>query len=122
MGDQEAQAREDAERKEVQREEPERDEPEREEEGSERRPGVVTDVLTTAEGEAEKLQEGRKLPFFAGPLPMRAVVAMGIFVVVFLAIWLVLWALFGGLGIALGWIIAAVVGFLAVKLAADRMA
>ena len=88
----------------------------------ERRPGVVNDVLATAEEEAEKLQEGRKLPFFGGPLPLRAVVAMGIFVAAFLVVWLILWALLGTLGLGLGWIVAAVAGFFAVKLAADRMA
>ena len=94
-----------------------------EEEGDdERRPGVVTDVVNTAEREAEKLQEGRTLPFFAGPLPMRAVVAIGIFAAVFLVSWLILWALLGGVGLGLGWIVAGVLGFLAVKWAADRMA
>ena len=99
-----------------------RDEGAGEEEDGERRPGVVTDVVNVAEREGEKLQRGPTLPFFAGPLPMRALVAMGIFVAAFLAAWLILWALFGTIGLALGWILAAALGFLAVKAAADRLA
>jgi hypothetical protein len=84
-------------------------------------PGPLDEASSTVEQEAEKLQAGPKLPFFAGPLPIRALLAMGIFVVVFMVVWLILWALLGTLGLALGWIVAAGAGLFTVKLAADRL-
>jgi hypothetical protein len=95
-----------------------RDEDEDEDRG---RPRVFDEATSAAEHETEKLQRGRKLPFFAGPLPIRALLAMLIFVLVFVVVWLILWAALGTLGIAAGWIVGAAAGLFAVKLAGDRL-
>jgi hypothetical protein len=94
---------------------------EEERERADDRPGVLSDLRTTAEAEARKLEEGPKLPFLGGRLPVRTMVAMAIFVVLFALVWMALWAILGSIGLVLGWIVAAIVATVGVKLAADRM-
>ena len=67
-----------------------------------------------------KLQRGPAVPFLGGPLPVRLLVALGIFVAAFLVVLLVLWTMLGGIGLGLGWIVAMAAGLLAVKVYADR--
>lgn len=69
----------------------------------------------------EPLAEGSTLSVGSTELPVRTLFAMGIFVLVFLVAWMILWAVGGGLGLGLGWILAGLVGALAVKLYADRV-
>ena len=49
-------------------------------------------------------------------MPKRVLIALGVFVVVFTVVYLALFGLLGGLGLALGWIPAAAVAFLAIQL------
>ena len=69
-----------------------------------------------AEEEAARLQGGSQIAFFGGTLPVRGLVAMGLFLVIFMIAWVGLWAALGGLGLALGWIPAALVAVAAVVL------
>jgi hypothetical protein len=78
------------------------------------------DVPQGAQHDAQRLQRGPKLPFFAGPLPSRAIAALAVFVAAFVVVWIGLWALIGTLGLAAGWIVAAVAGFAAVRLVTRR--
>src|SRR5215217_6235367 len=96
-------------------EEPE--DPPVDEDGEDDEPGRVDELRTTAEGEIGSLQRGRTVPFLGASVPVRVLVALGIFVLVFTLVWLVLWALGGTLGLALGWIPAAFAGVLAIRLA-----
>ena len=49
-------------------------------------------------------------------MPARVLIALGVFVVVFTVVYLALFGLLGGLGLALGWIPAAAIAFLAIQL------
>ena len=69
-----------------------------------------------AEEEASRLQGGPQLSFFGGTLPVRGLAAMGVFLTVFMLAWVGLWAALGGLGLALGWIPAALVAIAGVVL------
>jgi len=79
-------------------------------------------VASNAEAEGRKLMGGRKINFFGGPLPVRSLAAIAVFIAVFVVVWLLLWAVLGSIGLIFGWLIAALVGLVAVKLFADRMA
>jgi Flp pilus assembly protein TadB len=82
---------------------------------------AVDELRGQIERSGERLQEGRQvnLPGEAA-LPARSLAAVAIFTVVFVAVYMLCWALMGTIGLAVGVIIALVVGALAVKLYADR--
>jgi hypothetical protein len=69
----------------------------------------------------EPLAEGSTLSLGFAEVPTRSLAAMAIFVGVFMVAWMILWAAAGGIGLGLGWILAAGLGALAVKLYADRV-
>jgi hypothetical protein len=71
-------------------------------------------ATATAEREARPLLGGSGVSLFGGEIPYRALIAIAIFVAVFTVVLVGLWALLGGIGLALGWIVALVVGALAV--------
>lgn len=96
------------------------DEDDDEEEDAE--PGRLERASSAAQSEAETLQEGSSIPFFGGPLSVRAVLAIVVFLAIFMVVWLGLWTLIGGLGLALGWILAAGAGFLAMRAFTRRSA
>jgi hypothetical protein len=81
---------------------------------------AADELRETAERDGKRLQEGPALEMFGGRLPYRTLASMALFVVVFLLVWVGLWAALGGLGLGLGWIVAALAGLLAVKLLAAR--
>jgi len=72
----------------------------------------VTDVL---ERESEPLQRGDALDTPLGPLPVRSLIAMAAMLAVSVVVYLLAWALLGGIGLLLGWIPAAALGFLAAR-------
>jgi hypothetical protein len=72
-------------------------------------------IAETLERESEPLQRGQTLDSPLGPLPVRSLAAMGVFVAVAVALYLILWALLGTLGLLLGWIPAAALGLLAAR-------
>ncbi len=80
----------------------------------------ASELRERAEREGERLQQGPGVEMLGGKVPYRVLVAIAIFVVVFLLVWVGLWAALGGLGLGLGWILAALAGLAAVKLAASR--
>jgi Flp pilus assembly protein TadB len=82
---------------------------------------AVDELRGQIERSGERLQEGRQvnLPGEAA-LPARSLAAVAIFTVVFVAVYMLCWALMGTIGLAVGVVIALVVGALAVKLYADR--
>ena len=73
-----------------------------------------------AQADLEALNEGRSISIMGTELPVRVLVAMGIFLAVFMAIWMLLWAAAGGAGLGLGWIVATVAGAVAVRLYSRR--
>ena len=86
----------------------------------ETRTGVVDDLAQEARDDLERLQKGRHLAVPGAELPIRVVIALGIFVVAFMAVWMLLWAAAGGIGLGLGWILAAIVAGVVVALYARR--
>jgi hypothetical protein len=66
------------------------------------------------------LQEGRQIKVPGAEVPVRGVVAMGIFLVTFMVTWMLLWVTAGGIGLALGWILATVAAAGVVLLYARR--
>jgi ferric-dicitrate binding protein FerR (iron transport regulator) len=72
-------------------------------------------LMQRLERESEPLQRGEALETPLGPLPLRSLAAIGLFVAVAVAVYLVLWALLGTLGLLLGWIPAAALGLLAAR-------
>ncbi len=84
--------------------------------GVDDQPGRLDHLQAAAKAETERLQEGRAVSLLGNPVPVRVLIALGIFLVVFMIVWTALWALGGGLGLALGWIPAAVVGAFAIRL------
>lgn len=77
---------------------------------------TASEVRAFADREAQALQKGPGISLFGGKIPYRLLVAIGVFVLVFVLVWAGLWALLGGIGLTLGWILAAVTGALAVRL------
>jgi hypothetical protein len=65
-------------------------------------------VLETAEAEIDRLRPGRSVTIpLVGEFPVRILIALVIFLAAFMAVWMLLWALLGGIGLGLGWILAA---------------
>ena len=73
-------------------------------------------VLDVAEAEVERLQGESSISLFGAEVSTRLLAAMAIFVAVFVLVWIGLWALLGGIGLGLGWLLAAAVALLAVRL------
>ncbi|MFL5870825.1 MAG: hypothetical protein ACJ75R_07065 [Solirubrobacterales bacterium] len=73
-------------------------------------------VMEPVERETRVFQRGPGLALFGGVVPVRTMIALGVFVFAFVVVWMAFWAIAGGLGLALGWIPAALVGVLAVLL------
>ena len=76
---------------------------------------TLDEVEQQGRAELEKLSSGRTISVLGGELPVRALVAIGVFALTFVATWMLLWAILGTVGFALGWIVGAVVGAAAVK-------
>jgi hypothetical protein len=72
-------------------------------------------LLEAVEREAGPLQRGEAFDTRLGPLPVRSLAAIGVMIAVAVAAYLLLWALLGTLGLLLGWIPAAALGFLAAR-------
>ena len=87
----------------------------------ERSEGTLDEVERQGRDELEKLSSGPSVSLFGGELPVRALVAIGVFVLTFIVSWMLLWAILGGLGFGLGWIVGAVLGAVAVKLTAEAL-
>jgi hypothetical protein len=107
----------------VEEEEEERPDEERgdaEREDEERSPGRLDELRSTADAEVERLQRGRTISMLGAEVPVRVLIALGVFLVVFMVVWTGMWALGGGLGLALGWIPAAVIGAFAIRLTGQR--
>jgi hypothetical protein len=81
---------------------------------------ALGELREEAGGDAEALNRGGTVRMLGADVPSRVLVAIGIFVAVFVLVYLLAWTVLGGLGLALGWILAMVVGSLAVKLFASR--
>lgn len=77
-------------------------------------------VKREAEADARRLQGGQSFHFLGADLPVRTAAAFGIFLAAFMVVWLLLWVLVGGIGLGLGWIVAALAGFAAVRAYANR--
>lgn len=77
---------------------------------------LFTQFRASAESETSRLQRGPTVSLLGGSVPARVLIALGVFVVVFTVVYLALFGLLGGLGLALGWIPAAAVAFLAIQL------
>ena len=92
------------------------DEPDGDDEPDADDSGLFAEFRASAENETSRLQEGPTVSMLGGAVPARVLVALGVFVVVFTVVYLALFGLLGGLGLALGWIPAAAVAFLAVQL------
>jgi hypothetical protein len=82
---------------------------------------LAEETQSTVRRETRRLQRGRKLHFFGGPVPARVLVAMGVFIVCFMAAWMALWAILGSVGLVLGWIVALIVAAIAVQVFGDRV-
>jgi hypothetical protein len=78
--------------------------------------GRLAGLRAAADAEADSLQRGPSVSLLGASVPVRALTALGIFVLVFMLVWVALWGLLGTLGLALGWIPAAGVGVLAIRL------
>ena len=85
-------------------------------------PGELEAASESAQASLANLQEGRRVSMLGAELPGRVLVAMAIFLVAFMIVWMFMWAALGGLGLALGWTVAAAAGAAAVKLYGDRVA
>ena len=72
-------------------------------------------ALDVLEREAEPFQDGDAIDTPFGPLPKRSLAGMAIMVVVAVIVYLLAWALLGTLGLLLGLIPAAALGFLAAR-------
>ncbi len=79
-------------------------------------PVVVAQFRASAESETSRLQQGPTVSILGDAVPKRVLIALGVFVVVFTVVYLALFGLLGGLGLALGWIPAAAIAFLAIQL------
>jgi hypothetical protein len=73
-------------------------------------PSELDRITAKANRELRAWTEGPSFRFLGGELPIRALAAFGIFIAAFTVVYLALWALLGGLGLALGWIVAALAG------------
>ena len=85
-------------------------------------PGPGAQIADEARARARELDSGPKLNILGGEVSQRTFLALGAFVVVFVLVWLALWGVFGGVGLALGWIVATAAGGAAVWLLARRSA
>jgi hypothetical protein len=84
--------------------EAERSEDEHGEAGADESPNV----LEAAEAEIGRLGSGGSLRIpLVGEFPTCLLIGLAIFLAVFMAVWMLLWALLGGIGLGLGWILAA---------------
>lgn len=92
-----------------------------ERERSRRRPSDLDPLPQAAADTAGTLQRGRRVPVPGGSVPSRTIAAMVLFVVAFLAVWALMWWIGGGLGLALGWIVAGAAGAWLVKAWTDRL-
>ena len=81
-------------------------------------PGRFDEVRATADDTTERLQGGSTVSLLGAQVPVRVLLALGIFILVFMVAWTALWALGGTAGLGLGWIPAAAAGLVAVRLAA----
>ncbi len=95
----------------------EEEEQEDHEEQEDRDDGRLAELRAMADAEADSLQRGRTVSLLGASVPLRTLIAIAIFIVVFMLAWTALWALLGTIGLALGWIPAALLGVLAIRLA-----
>ena len=79
-------------------------------------PNPLAKLRASAESETSRLQRGPTVSILGASLPARVLMALGVFVLVFMLVLMALWGLLGGIGLALGWIPAAVVALLAIQL------
>lgn len=84
--------------------------------------GTSAQLADEARGQARALDSGPKVSILGGEVSRRTLLALGVFVLVFLLVWIALWGVFGGVGLALGWILATAAGGAAVWLLAQRSA
>lgn len=80
----------------------------------------MEDTGHALEHHAEPLLRGSEVKTPVGPVPSRSLVAMAAFVAIFCLVFFGLWALLGNLGIFLGILAGAALGFGGMKLLADR--
>ena len=80
----------------------------------------LEDTGGSLERHGEPLLQGSEVKTPVGGVPARSLLAMAAFVIVFCVAFFGLWALLGNLGILLGIIAGAALGFGAMKLLADR--
>jgi hypothetical protein len=81
-------------------------------------PGRFDELQSTADDTTGRLQGGSTVSLLGATVPVRALLALGIFILVFMIAWTVLWSLGGTAGLALGWIPAAAAGLVAIRLVA----
>ena len=72
-------------------------------------------ALDALEREAAPLQEGETIDLPFGPLPVRTLRAIGVMLFVAVVLYFAFWGIFGTLGLLLGWLPAAALGFLAAR-------
>jgi len=72
-------------------------------------------ALDALEREAAPLQEGETIDLPFGPLPVRTLRAIGVMLFVAVVLYFVFWGIFGTLGLLVGWLPAAALGFLAAR-------
>jgi hypothetical protein len=83
-------------------------------------PGPGAQIADEAQARAEELDTGPKLNILGAEVSRRTLLALGLFVLVFLVVWIALWGVLGGVGLALGWIVATAAGGAAVWWMARR--
>lgn len=80
----------------------------------------LEDTGGALEHHAEPFLQGSEVKTPVGAVPSRSLVAMAAFIVVFCVVFFALWGLLGSLGILLGLLAGPALGFVAMKLLADR--
>ena len=85
-------------------------------------PGFGAQLADEARAHGRALDSGPKVSLLGAEVSRRTLLALGAFVLVFLLVWIALWGVFGGIGLALGWIVAMAAGGAAVWLLAQRSA
>ena len=80
----------------------------------------LEDTGGALEHHAEPFLQGSDVKTPVGAVTSRSLVAMAAFIVIFCAVFFALWGLLGNLGIFLGILAGAALGFVAMKLLADR--
>lgn len=88
--------------------------------GGDDEPGAFDNAAGKMSDQAAPLLEGKAAATPAGPLPVSSLAGIAAFLGVFLVVFFAFWAWLGGIGIVLGMIVGAALGFGAVKLLADR--